>query len=461
MTYKSAAAHAGLSAPIGQRSWAWWFTQGVGSGLFVQVIGSLSLLEIYQVVTFPFRARQFITLAFSRGVALFTVLWVGWIFGAVIADVVNGSNWSLAARGFARAFFAGFVTLCLLSSWLQRPRAFEAFLAGVPLALLIGLKYFRSGTYNAGDGTTMIDASQLGWETWGNYFAAAIAAFLIARFWRSHPWGCIVLAAVLGATNIALGSRSAGVTQLLAAAILPLFILRPHIRAVRSKIGRKRMTALRMAMTAFLGAVAIILVTIAYSELARSGALGDKAKAKHDAQSAAKGGILVGGRAEVLIGLAAVLDKPITGHGSWPEDTGCYAARASEQFGIEIRDTPVPKHSNVRKFIKAHSAIVSAWLDHGILGAIFWVYVFYLVATNLWRVTQFLPEYTGIVVFNCCGFFWAFFFSPIQSRAYTAIILVPILIIQIRRLHETRVASHPAARARLPIPLSDVLAKPA
>lgn len=160
----AAASQAGLSPAIGPRNWTWWFTQGVGSGLFLQVIGSLSLLEIYQLVTFPFRARQFLSLAFSRGLILFSVLWVGWICGAVIADVVNDSPWSLAARGFARAFFAGFVTLCLLRAWLQRPRAFEAFLAGVPLAVLIGLKYFRSGTYSGGDGVTMVDASQLGWD---------------------------------------------------------------------------------------------------------------------------------------------------------------------------------------------------------------------------------------------------------------------------------------------------------
>ena len=429
-----------IAPPSTWQTWGWHFAQGTACGLYVKIIGSLSLLEVYLLATLPARLGQFVRCASTRGVVLFTILWIGWIAGAVMADLVNGTQWSLAARGIARAFFAGFVTLCLIPIWMRSPRAFEAFLAGSPVAQVIGLKYFRSGTYNTGDGTAMIDASVLGWDSFGNYVATAAVAFLIARHWRRHPWACAGLALGLGAVNIALGSRAAGITQIAAGAVMPIFILQPHFEAGWwSRIGR--LGPGRLLVAAVIGVAALAVTTKSYSHLARSGVLGEKAKIKYEAQISVKGGIIAGGRSEFLIGLAAVLDKPLTGHGSWPEDTIGYAERASERFGVEIREPKTPK--NFRKFIKAHSAIVGAWVDHGILAAVFWLYVFYLVATNFWRVTQYLPDYTGVVIFNCCGFFWHFFFSPIQSRGYTAILLVPILIIQIKRLQAGHILRHP------------------
>lgn len=421
------------------RGWWWNFTQGTAGGLFVQLIGSLSLLEVFFLATLPVRIGHVIQCASTRGVGLFAILWVGWISGAVLADVVNQTPWSLAARGIARAFFTGFVTLCLLPIWMRTSRAFEAFLAGAPLAQLIGLKYFRSGTYNVGDGTTMIDASELGWENWGNYIASATVTLLIARYWRKAPWGCVALALSLGILNLALGSRAVGITQFAAGAIMPIFILQPEIRA-HWRGRNRRLGMQRLIVAALVGAIALAAAAAGYTQLAKLGTLGERAKRKYDAQSLAKGGLLAGGRAQVLIGLAAIVDKPFTGHGSWPEDSIGYAKRASELFGVEIREPTGPR--NLRKFIKTHSAIVGSWVDHGILGAIFWTYVLYLVAINFWRVTQYLPEYTGVVVFICCTFFWHFFFSPVQTRAYTATILVPILIIQMRRFQGRRGREH-------------------
>ena len=424
-----------LSKPLSLRQWAWWFALGVMSGLFLRLVGYLTFLEAHLLITIPIRMRQVVHAALSRGVILFTLLWIGWIVGSLIADYSNESPFMLAARGFCRAFFAGFVCLCLLPLWLQSPRRFEAFLAGMPLAHVIGLWYFRSGTYNRGDGVTEIEASELGWETWGNYFVGSIAAYLIARLWRTTPWGCVAIALVLGSFNLALGSRAAGLMALLAAGIMPLFIFRPHFRMGWMRISAGKLTLARLISIVVIGIITLVAVAVIYTELAKRGALGEKAKAKYEFQSSQKGGIVVGGRSEVLVGLAAIMDKPLCGHGSWPEDTVGYAAQASEIFGVEIREAPQRK--GIRKFIKSHSAIVSAWLEHGILGAIFWIYVFYIVAYNLPRVTEYLPEYTGVVIFNSCGFFWAYLFSPIQSRAYTAMIIVPMLMIQIRRLQST------------------------
>jgi hypothetical protein len=49
---------------------------------------------------------------------------------------------------------------------------------------------------------------------------------------------------------------------------------------------------------------------------------------------------------------------------------------------------------------------------------------------------------TGLIVFNAPAALWAILFSPIQQRAANAIVIVPLLIIQMRHWQ----ARHPRAR---------------
>jgi hypothetical protein len=414
-----------------RRLWINWCGLGVASGLFVKLIGYLTMLEAYFLITLPLRAQAVFNAAVARGVAPFTLLWIGWVVGAAVADIVNDTPFSFAARGFSRAFFLGFLCLCLLPLWASAPRSYEAFLAGIPAAHVIGLKYFRSGTYTTLDGE--IDASTLGWENWTNYFIASIVVYVIASHWRRRPWFCIAVAGVSGAVNLIMGSRSAGATQLLAAVVMPFFVKPSRSkefawRKIVRRLGIGRIFAIVLAAM-----IATIAVSGTYGYLATSGTLGEKAKQKYEKQKNAKGGMLVGGRSEFFIGLAAALDKPLLGHGSWPEDTVGYADKASARFGVEIVEDRA-HDKRLRKFIKVHSAIMSAWVDHGILGALFWMYLLVFVVRNVPRSVTYMPEYTGVIVFNSVAFLWAFFFSPIQQRSYNAIVFVPLLIIQMRHV---------------------------
>ncbi|MDA1040533.1 MAG: hypothetical protein O3A37_09635 [Planctomycetota bacterium] len=174
----------------------------------MRLVGYLSLLEAWFLLTLPLRIRELVATCWMPGVRGFTLLWIGWMVGAAGADFAHATPFPLAARGFSRVFFLGFVCLCLVPQWLARPRRLEAFVAGAPIAHLIGLKYFRSGTATI-DGIE-IDAADLGWETWTNYFLLSIVMAVIARLWRWSPWACAALTAATGSVNLMMGSRSAG-----------------------------------------------------------------------------------------------------------------------------------------------------------------------------------------------------------------------------------------------------------
>lgn len=408
--------------------WGWWVGLGAAGGLFVRLVGYLSLLEAWLLLTLPLRIRDLVTTFWMPGMRGFTLLWIGWMAGAAVADIAHATPFPLMARGFSRVFFLGFVCLCLVPQWLARPRRLEAFVAGGPIAHLIGLKYFRSGTHTIGG--VEIDAASLGWETWTNYFLLSIVMAVIARLWRWSPWACAALAAGTGGVNLLMGSRSAGATQLVAAALMPFFMGR---RLEQRGLGGGRVVAMLVAFV--VGAIAIAML---YGTLAGQGALGEKAREKYVRQRAAKGGLLVGGRAEFFVGLSAALDRPLLGHGSWPADTGEAVERAANRFGLEISDAGDRRDPHVETLIPTHSAVVGAWVEHGIMGGIFWLWMLWLLLRNTPRAVRFLPESTGLLVFNAPAAVWAIFFSPIPARATSAIVLVPLLVIQVRQRQALR-----------------------
>ena len=402
--------------------WAWWVGLGAGGGLFVRIVGHLSLLEAWLLVTLPLRLRELATTCCLPGMRGFTLLWIGWMVGAVVADIANATPLPLAARGFSRAFFLGFVCLCLVPRWLATPRRLEAFVAGTPIAHVIGLKYLRSGTYTINGAE--VDAADLGWETWTNYFVLSLVMAAIARWWRWSPWACVVLAAVVGGVTLVLGSRSAGATQLVAATLMPFFMGR---RVAHRGLGSSRIMAISATFV-----VGFIAIAMLYGTLAARGTLGEKALQKYERQQAAKGGLLVGGRAEFFVGLSAALDRPLLGHGSWPVDAGEAVGRAAARFGLEISDERSRRDPQAQALIPTHSAVVGAWVEHGIMGGIFWLAMLVLLIRNTPLVVRFLPESTGLVVFNAPAAVWSLFFSPIPQRATSAILLVPLLLIQVR-----------------------------
>lgn len=421
--------------------WGNGFLAGLGSGLFVQVIGYLSFLEIFLLATLPLGAKRMLKAATMPGARAFTCFWILWVIGQVVSDVANENDPSLAARGFAKAFFSGFVTLALFPSMLQRPRLFEAFLAGLPLAHLIGAKYFRSGAYTRQDGRGWMTGEDLGWESWGGYLVTLTLAYFVARFWRSRPWLCMLATFSIGAVHVYMGSRSTGLYHIVAASLMPLLI--DVTRTTTKGVAKRFRWARSLPWGRFIAAAGVVVVASfmvkeGYEYFASTGALGQRAFNKYQMQSR-YGNIIVGARQGPFIGIAAALDKPIIGHGAWARMEKDYIAAASDLFGVEFyREKQFNYH---RVFIPSHSMIIAAWVEGGIFGFLFWAFAIAFVARNLPRAVVVLPEYAGVIMINSMGFFWSVLFSPIQSRNYTAMIMVPLLVASVLMRPQKRAAA--------------------
>jgi hypothetical protein len=62
--------------------------------------------------------------------------------------------------------------------------------------------------------------------------------------------------------------------------------------------------------------------------------------------------------------------------------------------------------------IPAHSHVMEAWVDAGILGPLFWIYALILSCKGLVRAILLKTTLTPIYVFTLIEFIWALLFSP-------------------------------------------------
>lgn len=394
------------------------FLLGLGARLEVQFIGYLPLSEIAILLLTPLFLPQFTSRPVMRATKWLLPLLALWLVGAVATDLYRHTNWSLAARGAARVIvMLAAVPMTMLFMRVDTYRKLVWFYAGLVASAALSGFVFKSGARIGREIT--IGASGLTWEThWGPVvlLSSLLAALLLYR--RSHLLGYAACIAS-GALNIAFGSRSAGAVIVAG----PLVAMGMNMLRQRQRIGRLRISTLLIVGSLAVAATFGLIQT--YSAAAKSGQLGDRALAKYERQSRNKFGLLIGGRTEVLAGMIAVSESPIIGYGSWPLDTqgfylkACDLAEISAFKGYYRMGYPL---------IPSHSHVMQAWVESGILGALFWFYALFIVGKSLF-VPLVDEKRLRLWVSSAATFLiWQFIFSPISGRLETSLILSVLLV---------------------------------
>ena len=177
-----------------------------------------------------------------------------------------------------------------------------------------------------------------------------------------------------------------------------------------------------------------------YKELAQSGALGEKAQQKYEAQTKSGSDILsliIAGRVDCFVGLMACLDKPLIGHGPWAIDTEHYYERflhdygAAEDYEKYYEEKIMMAKMGVGEritLIPGHSHFISGWLWYGLPGLLMWVYVFVVGITVVRKYIASVPQWFGYFAVAIPGMLWHFVFSPPGSRVQDACMIVCFLM---------------------------------
>lgn len=214
------------------------------------------------------------------------------------------------------------------------------------------------------------------------------------------------------ALNLFFNFRSMVLTPLLAIALV-VPVLPEYVGPwkVLPPVGSKRRLAVLVALALAVGVGAASLVKGLYL----AGVFGDEARAKTEQQSKIRGGLLIGGRPEILVSSRAVMDSPILGHGSRAKDFK-YIEMLVDVLSAQGMVTSLEdEESGYQGIIPSHSHLMGAWVWAGIVGAVFWGYYLALVLRAMYVLAMKPSALAPVYMFLLVTLAWDIVFSPFGS----------------------------------------------
>jgi hypothetical protein len=406
-----AAASSVATARVSSR---WCFLLGLGGMTFIRLIGYLAFTEVYFLATAMWRFGRYLPLITTGAAGMFSLLWVGWTLAAVSSDLWNNVLFELLARGVSRALLTGIATLSIFIICYPSMRRLEWILVGLPVSMVISLFYFRPGQSEFYASTV---EDMLKFETSLNYIVTAATIAAAACLYERFPWRVITGLFALGPAYVLLGSRSSGGVMLLAGLTTLVFRVLQNRRSRRLKVGFGRLLAI--GLVAIAGVAAL---KYGYEYAGENRLLSEKDLRKYDRESQTPSGIFMSSRGVYIVtGLLAWQDKPVLGHGSWPEDDAGYYSRAGDIVGRPAKETRlIVRGQRVRTLLPVHSQLFGALVEHGILAFAFFAYMTWLVLWSITFVPSLLPRYTALFAVLYWMNLWNFVASPQTHRIPTA-----------------------------------------
>lgn len=394
--------------------------------LEVKLVGRLFVSELVLAALLPFMVLTRGRLLLKPFPAVFIAFMMAWLFSQVVTDLYRDTPSSDYLRGWAKIISTGicFVSLYLLIN--NKSERIVLYLAGLVIGLLLTHQFSPSKTAIAHP-----------WK-FGYAVPVTIAVFLFAvyagkRFLPGQRQLPSIMATIIGLINLYLGFRSFGGVCILTAIYLAVWGIFSN---PRRDIGSVRLSTVVLFSLATLMAGG--LVVEAFSIVAKQGYLGEKAQRKFRFQGTGDFGLLLGGRQEIFVSARAVRESPLLGHGSWakdPELTYHYAI-------FELRRAlGYPTNEYVDSdLLPTHSHLFGAWVEAGIVGAIFWIWVLTIVLralSILYKDDQRLVPVLALVAFLLI---WDIPFSPFgaERRFITTFFIVAMMYVIERASTRTR-----------------------
>lgn len=406
------------------RKGAMLFLIGALSMTQVRVVGYIGVSELAMLLVGPWVLVRNSALLQRQGFGKFLMLAMLWAIGALVANLSCHNTAGNTLRGVAAplAVLFGVVVLhALLHDNLIRIRYL---LVGFAVTTILSLFWLQPGSIAAVASYAGVSAKEaaLGYKLTQVSIAMTLLCLPIQLAYLRVPNLSLFLTLALAVFGLLQGGRSTFLVMLLSVVLMA--VVRGRVQGIR-QIRRRIPLVLLMLLAASAVAAG------AYRFAATQGLMGEAEREKYEQQAHSSIGLL-SGRGEVIAALLAIRDAPILGYGSWMPDVNDYRLKAMELTGAD--DESIRLHlsmtANRYYLLPGHSHILSAWVENGIFGGVFWVYVL-LVLWRLFRQNMgVVPELYGYLALSLPTMLWAILFSPLGQRQVTAAMIVCALLIQ-------------------------------
>jgi O-antigen ligase len=337
----------------------------------------------------PFKSSMFILLLACSLLSL---------SGYIISDLYRGSEPEQFLRGWARSVFvlSSFVSLTLLFS-VDR-RNIWWFLFGVGLGAVLYFKLVN--------GFSIRDP-----YAWKNAYSHPLSLLLLA----TSPFIPRRLLAVgmvaLGVFSVSMDFRIHGLLCMLVGILVWM----------AGTDGTAKLDIKKLALIGLAGAVALALGTAMVNYYSSEW---------HEARRLQSD---VGREAGLRFGLAAIASSPILGYGSWSNDRELLRIGA-QAYAATLESLGLPADRGEKLAVtNAHSHVLQAWVEGGVLGAIFFmVLAFQLVRWILRAAAGGQRDYLGpVILYIFIIQLWNVFMSPLgsSSRFQVATVMAVMVVL--------------------------------
>jgi len=402
------------------------FLIGLFSLTQVKIGGKIGISEFFMVISSPFLFFKDLSSLKRDGFLTMINLALLWLVGAAFSDWMNGSVFDQSIRGLSVPVVI-FSTVVVIHHFLRDDiRDCKWLLLGLACSLVLSTFVFQRGT--AGDMAAegdMAGAVQkvVGYKLfWSNQIKTWFS-LPVQTMYLQMPFAMSMLCvSIVAVASLLRGGRSAFLFALMSLVLLVMG--RKNINAMRNV---KRHIVLVLGILACIG----IGVKSLYKYAGTHGWLNDYETKKFERQTSEGDSVmklLMAGRGEFFIACFAIVDKPLLGHGSWAVDTKGYVQDFIFRYGssedLRMQMLQDAQEAGGLHIIPTHSHITTAWLWHGLPGAIFWFYILYLVYRVFFKCLNVVPELYGYLVLAIPDFTFDIFFSPFGMRTLECLFFV-------------------------------------
>src|SRR5712664_236351 len=335
--------------------------------LRVQVGGWLYATDLCLLAALPFviaRHRRWLQI---KPVRVSVCLGLMWLAAQVLTDIIRESPVEDYSRGWSKILLtvAHFATVALLVR--ESKRRFILYGAGLVLGGV--LTFYIAPTF--ADYAVVFP-----WK-FGLGLPVTILVCLIAGM-LAHRSRIVAVAMItaIGAINVYLGFRSLG-------GVCAVSAIHSYFQ-LSLQFADRRVRKVQMVLAVAGLAAGMWGISAIYAHGAQSGWFGYDAQYKYEVQSSGDAGILLGGRDEFFASSQAIIDSPVIGHGSWAKDPKYKAILYDRMAELGYKPWLGELEADL---IPSPSYVLGAWVESGVVGAVFWCWVLWLTASALVRAS--------------------------------------------------------------------------
>ena len=325
----------------------------------------------------------------QRPVPVILTLGIFWFAAQIVTDMVRSSAPEDYLRGWVKICF---VLVNFTVVWLViccSRRRFVLYGIGLSIGTILSFLVHPSE-----------DAMNSPWKFALGIPITMLVAMFAAQCKRYRFFGVLLPLVVLAIVHAYKDFRILAAISLIVP-IYSLFLM----SAKHEKLGRMRLVVLGITL-----AGGMMTFSLVYTHYAKLGAFGKYAQQKTEAQSG-KGGMLLGGRSEILGASQAIIDSPLLGHGSWARDPRYAAILADRSAALGYKHFQGGKKDDL---IPMHSYLFGSWVEAGLAGGIFWLFVFSFTIYTIFNATGREPL-LPMFAFSGLMLAWDILFSPLGT----------------------------------------------